>query len=107
MSEHALRKQTPIPDEPRPKKKAVKKRVRSDHRHEYELVAIDDGQCCERFGGEVRPLIHIGARCRICGRFDDVHMFRPVEDGEGLRRFEVDGLAGVLVKYLTDDKEVK
>ena len=107
MTEHARRKQSPIPDEPRARKKAVRKRRRSDHRHEYELVAIDDGQCCERIGGEVRPLIHIGVRCRICGRLDDVHLFRPVEDGEGLRRFEVDGPAGMLVKYLPDELGVR
>ena len=40
-AEEIKRRYAPTPDEPRHRKKARKRHVRSDHKHEYERVAID------------------------------------------------------------------
>ena len=106
MSYDSIHKQAPIPDEPRPKKKAVKQRERSDHRHDYERIAID-AHSYVMSHGEERPVIHIGERCRICGRLGNVNLWHEEGDADGLRRFEVDGLDGLFARYLPDDKEVK
>lgn len=105
MTEHARRKSTPIPDEPRPKKKAVKHRERSDHRHEYERIAID-AHTYEYSHGEKRPVFHVGERCRICGRLGNVY-FRNAYSTEGMRLFEVDDWRELMERYLPEDKEVK
>ena len=106
MSYDSVHRQTPIPDEPRTRKKAVKQRDRSDHKHEYELVAIDSHSYEYLGRGKVRQVYDVGERCRICGRLGDVH-FRNVYSTEGMRLFEVDGLDGLLSRYLPEDKEVK
>ena len=105
MSYDSIHRQTPIPDEPRTRKKAVKQRDRSDHKHEYELVAIDS-HSYEYSHGEKRPVFHVGERCRICGRFGNVH-FRNAYSTEGMRLFEVDDWRELMERYLPEDKEVK
>lgn len=60
-------KYAPIPDEPRYRKKSRKVHVRSDHKHDYETVCVDAHSVVFRNGGKV-PYLHVGERCRICGR---------------------------------------
>lgn len=107
MTEHARRKSSPIPDEPRPKKKAVKKRIRSDHKHEYELVAVD-ADCYYKNGTGRHTYYPIVDRCRICGKVGDVRFWTDTEQvPDGMRLFKVDGWVSLFDRYLPDDKEVK
>lgn len=70
--ESSLRhKYDPLPEDgPRHKKKPKKKRVRSDHRHEYETVCIDMHSLVYTHGKKI-PYLYLGERCRICGRMAD------------------------------------
>ena len=107
MSYDSIHKQAPIPDEPRPKKKAVKKRVRSDHRHEYEWVAVD-ADCYYTNGTGRHAYYPIAERCRICGRLADVRFSTDTEQvPDGMRLFKIDRWLSLLDRYLPDDKEVK
>lgn len=63
-------KYAPIPEEPRYRKKSKKRHVRSDHKHEYETVCIDMHLHVYTHGEKV-PYLHVGERCRICGRMAD------------------------------------
>lgn len=105
MSYDSVHRQAPIPDEPRPKKKAVKQRERSDHKHEYERIVID-AHTYEYSHGEKRQVYNVGERCRICGRLGNVH-FRNAYSTEGMRLFEVDDWRELMERYLPEDKEVK
>lgn len=105
MSYDSIHRQTPIPDEPRTRKKAVKQRDRSDHKHEYERIVIDV-HTYEYSHGEKRPVFHVGERCRICGRLGNVH-FRNAYSIDGMRLFEVDDWRELMERYLPEDKEVK
>ena len=82
--EDSLRhKYTPLPEEPRYRKKKVKKHVRSDHRHEYEQVCID---------AHVRLNMHflyLGERCKICGRLNDWRHTNLSEPPDGMPLYEV------------------
>lgn len=106
MSYDSIHRQTPIPDEPRTRKKAVKQRDRSDHKHEYELVAIDSHSYEYLGRGKVRQVYNVGERCRICGRLGNVY-FRNAYSTEGMRLFEVDDWRELMERYLPEDKEVK
>lgn len=83
--EDALRhKYNPLPeDAPRHRKKAKKKHVRSDHKHEYETVCIDTHSCLHRRGVR-RKCYSLAERCKICGRIGDLKMwielYEPPED---------------------------
>lgn len=70
--ESSLRhKYDPLPEDgPRHKKKPKKKRVRSDHKHEYETVCIDMHSLVYTHGKKI-PYLYLGKRCRICGRMAD------------------------------------
>ena len=105
MSYDSVHRQAPIPDEPRTRKKAVKQRDRSDHKHEYERIVID-AHTYEYSHGEKRPVFYVGERCRICGRLGNVY-FRNVYSTEGMRLFEVDDWRELMERYLPEDKEVK
>ena len=84
-NEDSLRyKYTPLPDEPRFKKKRKKVHMRSDHKHVYENVAIN-------VTGYKRPHIYIGKRCKLCGRLADYHSEpRLFEPPESMPLYEVD-----------------
>lgn len=105
MSYDSIHRQAPIPDEPRSKKKAVKRHDRSDHKHEYERIVID-AHTYEYSHGEKRKVYNVGERCRICGRLGNVH-FRNAYSTEGMRLFEVDDWRELMERYLPEDKEVK
>ena len=78
--EDALRhKYDPLPDEPRHKKKSVKKRVRSDHKHMYENVAVNTHSCVLSKGTRT-PFYYICKRCKVCGRIGNGTMERNVDD---------------------------
>lgn len=104
MTEHARRKSTPIPDEPRPKKKSVKKHVRSDHKHDYETVAVDTGTFYRDLRGKHR-IVTICERCRICGRVGR-HLQRAENAPDGMRLFIADGMF-LVPEQLPEEMEVK
>lgn len=85
-------KYDPLPeDAPRHKKKAKKKRVRSDHRHEYETVCVDDHTFVHK-GDKRVPEMHTARRCKICGRIGDVWFRGNLrEPPDGMPLYEVDG----------------
>ena len=60
-------KYDPLPDEPRYRKKAKKRHVRSDHKHEYEDVCVDAHGYTITSEGRF-PYYHIARRCKVCGR---------------------------------------
>lgn len=72
-AEDALRhKYDPLPeDAPRHKKKSKKRRVRSDHKHEYEKVCVDTHSYIHRHGGRVQ-VYHVATRCKVCGRLGNI-----------------------------------
>lgn len=99
-------KYAPIPeDEPRHKKKAKKRHVRSDHRHEYEKVCID-AHSYVLFHGKRTPYMYEGVRCKVCGRLKDVRTMSDWhEPPESMRLFVVDDFLALFDKYLPDEKE--
>lgn len=106
--EEALRhKYDPLPeDAPRHRKKAKKRHVRSDHRHEYEDVCVDTGSYEVRHGGERHPYYSVARRCRVCGRLLYVKSsLREVPDGMKLFRCK-DILELLCARELPESKEV-
>ena len=57
----------PMEETPRHRRKHKRKRVRSDHKHDYELVCVDSSMFV-RSGGETEHLYESAERCRVCGR---------------------------------------
>ena len=106
--EDALRhKYDPLPEEPRHRKKAKKRHVRSDHRHDYEEVAIDAGMETPIIGVRHRAH-HMGMRCKVCGRLRDVRFLcSNGEPPEDVPLYEVDGFGGLLAKELGDERMVR
>lgn len=88
--EDSLRhKYTPLPEEPRYKKKAKKKHTRSDHKHDYEQVCIDAHEFAYRHGKEV-PYLYLGKRCKVCGRIGDLREMPDMsEPPEGMPLYDV------------------
>lgn len=106
--EDALRhKYDPMPEEPRHRKKAKKRHVKSDHRHDYEEVAIDAGTESV-IGGVRHRAYHMGMRCKVCGRLHNVKLWeRPDEPPEDMPLYEVDGINGLFAKELGDERMVR
>lgn len=107
-TESLRHKYDPLPENaPRHRKKAKKRRVRSDHRHEYEDVCIDAHAAVYR-RGERRHVYYMGTRCKVCGRLADVRMGAGLYvPPEGMPLFEVDGLLDLLgMKVLPDSAKV-
>lgn len=110
--EDSLRhKYAPLPeDAPRHHKKSKKVHIRSDHRHQYENVAIDTGNVliC---GGRKCPYVVVTRRCKVCGRLGETLMTRTVELDKvhkGMRLFKVDGLLEFYkLKGLPEELEVE
>lgn len=70
--EDSLRhKYAPLPEEPRYRKKAKKKHTRSDHKHDYEQVCVDDHSFVRSHGVRL-PCMNIVKRCKVCGRIGGV-----------------------------------
>lgn len=101
-------KYDPLPeDAPRHRKKSKKKRVRSDHKHEYETVCIDAHN--EQVTREGRfPSYCLGTRCRICGRLQDVKWWQSIrEPPDGMPLYEVDSLLALIpMKELPEEKRI-
>lgn len=108
--EDALRhKYDPLPEEgPRHRKKAKKRHVRSDHRHDYETVCVDAHSFLLHHGTR-RPLYHIAYRCKVCGRLRDSHVVRDIhEPPEGMPLYEVrDFLELALMRELPEERRVR
>jgi len=100
-------KYDPLPDEPRHRKKAKKRHVRSDHRHEYEEVAIDAGTYAMYRHERVKEY-HKGLRCRICGKLHDVRFWEWHEElPEDMPLYKVDGINGLFAKELGEERRVR
>ena len=102
-------KYDPLPEEgPRHKKKAKKRHVRSDHKHEYETVCVDAHSFVSTRGGW-RPYIHFIKRCKVCGRIGDVSIRPGVhEPPEDIPLYEVDDWLSLWTgKVLPEEKRVK
>ena len=106
--EDAIRhKYAPLPDEPRHRKKAKKRHVRSDHKHEYEEVAIDAGTYT-RSNGKRSESYHKGMRCKVCGRLHNVRFWTWYgEPPKDMPLYEVDGLKGLFAKELGEERRVR
>jgi len=107
--EDSLRhKYTPLPEEPRYRKRKVKKHVRSDHRHEYETVCIMHSYVY-RTSGRKKTYLHIGERCRICGRMADCRYRRGLQEPpEGMPLYEVPSWEFLFsMKFLPEEMRVK
>ena len=107
--EDSLRhKYTPLPDEPRYKKKAKKRRVRSDHKHEYEDVCVDAHSHLLAHGTR-QPIYYIGTRCKVCGRLQNVRLRYDVhEPPEDMPLYEVrDFLELAVMRELPESRMVR
>lgn len=93
---------------PRHRKRAKRSHVRSDHKHEYEWVCIDDHSYVYTRDGRLRKYT-IATRCKVCGRLQDV-LFGSrdcYEPPEGMRLFEVHDFIELMgMTHLPDDAEV-
>ena len=101
-------KYTPLPeDSPRHRKKAKKKHVRSDHKHEYEDVAVDAHTTMyTRKTGRVRTLF-IAQRCNVCGKVYDWTHTKLQDPPEGMKLYEVADIEALFdTKFLTDEMRV-
>jgi hypothetical protein len=87
------------------RRKRKRRHVRSDHKHDYELVCIDSGMVA-RFGGHKERIYQSAERCRICGRINRYWLseWRGAPP-EGLRMFKTDGVPDTW--FVPDDTEVK
>lgn len=106
--EETLRhKYDPLPeDAPRHRKKAKKRHVRSDHRHEYEDVCVDTCSYVVMRGGVRYPYYSVARRCKVCGRLSNVRSsLREVPDGMRLFRCK-DFLELLCARELPESKEV-
>ena len=107
--EDSLRhKYDPLPEDgPRHRKRARKVHVRSDHRHDYERVCVDDhSRVFSR--GEERPLYTLVDRCRVCGRVGNTRR-RPElrEPPEGMPLYEVEQFETWFMRVLPEDRRVR
>lgn len=107
--EDSLRhKYTPLPEEPRHRKKAKKRHMRSDHKHEYEKVCIDAHTHLLR-RGERLHVYHIGKRCKVCGRLGEARLVTDVcEPPAGMPLYEVGNFFDfVVMKELPESMKVR
>lgn len=101
-------KYNPLPDEPRYRKKAKKRHVKSDHKHEYELVCIDAHTEVVTHKGHF-PYYYIGSRCKVCGRLQNVRSRTDINTPPaGMKIYEVKDLFELLeTKYLSSERIVQ
>lgn len=98
-------KYDPLPDEPRHRKKAKKRHVRSDHRHDYEKVCVD-AQASVLHNHQWVPSYYVIERCRVCGRMR--HTKGHVQEvPKGMPLYRVDGLMGLWSKELGEERRVR
>lgn len=100
-------KYDPLPEEPRHRKKAKKRHVKSDHKHEYEKVCIDAHTYSVTSDGRL-PMYYVGTRCKVCGRLQDVrHSGFIGEPPKGMPLYEIDGIMGLFEKELGEGLRVR
>lgn len=58
---------------PRYRKKSKKNHVKSDHKHEYEMVCVDAHAVIFSHGHKI-PYMYLADRCKICGRIGNLKM---------------------------------
>lgn len=103
--EYLRRKYSPTPeDAPRHKKRTKRRDKKSNHKHEYEDVAVYSA--CSR-----REFYHEAKRCKICGKIYTISFFVDHEEPpEGMRAFD-SGLEDMwsLYKmgYIPDEMEIE
>lgn len=108
-NEDSLRhKYAPLPEEPRFRKKRKKVHVRSDHKHEYETVCVDDHSFVRRRGERYR-LLHLVKRCKVCGRIGDCReMPYMSEPPDGMPLYDVPNWLYLWTeKVLPEDRKVR
>jgi len=107
-NEDALRhKYDPLPEEPRHRKKSKKRHVKSDHKHDYEEVAIDAGTYSMHRHERVKSY-HKGTRCRICGKLRNVRFWEWYEEPpEDMPLYKVDGINDLFAKELGEERRVR
>lgn len=92
---------------PRYRKKSKKNHVKSDHKHEYERVCVDAHTSTITREGKF-PSYHIGKRCKICGRLDNVKMWATREIPKEMSLYEVADFWELLeMKMLPDELRVR
>lgn len=100
-------KYAPLPEEPRHKKKAKKKHVRSDHKHIYEKVAVDAHSSVISAKKGRRPYYYVVDRCRACGRIGG-KTSTAYEVPDGMKLYDTgDWFTYVKLGELPDEYEVK
>lgn len=107
--EDALRhKYDPLPEEPHHRKKARKRRVRSDHKHVYETVCVDTHSTVITRDGEFSSY-HMCVRCKLCGRIQDIKLWRfEPEPPEDMPLFEVEDFFDLVsMKELPESMKVR
>lgn len=103
-------KYDPLPDDAsRHKKKAKKKRVRSDHKHVYEDVCVDAHSYSIRRGCGRVKLYHRATRCKLCGRLQNARFWAfKDEPPEDMPLYEVEDIIELArMKSLPEDRRAK
>lgn len=107
--EDSLRhKYTPLPEEPRFKKKAKKRRIRSDHKHLYETVCVDTHSWVRTHDGEFSSY-HMCVRCKLCGRIQNIKLWRfETEPPKDMPLYEVEDFFDLVsMKVLPEELKVR
>ena len=101
-------KYDPLPEEPRHRKKARKRRVRSDHKHVYETVCVDTHSWVRTRDGEFSSY-HMCVRCKLCGRIQDIKLWRfEPEPPEDMPLYEVEDFFDLVsMKVLPESMKVR
>jgi hypothetical protein len=97
----------PMEEPPRHRRKRKRRHIRSDHKHEYETVCVDDGSyVIER--GVRRPRYCVAERCAVCGRVGDLRLTSYEELPDGMPLYEVnDWMELWRERYLPKSAEVR
>ena len=65
----------PMEEAPRHRRRRKRRHIRSNHKHIYEKVYIDDGSYIIEHGVKC-PRYCVAKRCSVCGRLDDLGIER-------------------------------
>lgn len=102
-------KYDPLPDEPRYRKKSKKKRVRSDHKHVYENVAVDTHSYVIGKGTRTH-FYYVCKRCKVCGRLGSstIMAHGTYDPPDDMPLYEVDDIFEWFdMKMLPEEKRVR
>lgn len=91
---------------PRYRKKSKKHHVKSDHKHEYEMVCIDaHTEIITR--EEKSPSYHIGNHCKVCGRLHDLKTWATSEIPREMPLYEIEDFFELYeMKILPDENRL-